>query len=244
MRASPDRSLLDDFIRKTLKNSDDLFTPFDWNELDVLLKHEQRTIPVEISKKNLFLIGGAVGGLLILFIIFKIVSHYSSLPDDKEPVVDSTQQILLHADPLSDITLQSDSLRKDTLSALPTGDTAISSKIILHADSAGSQKVSIPVAGTIPALLKKEKKKKNDSLPGNTAADTVSIRKEAPPALIDTSFRPAIKEIGTEPVPASDTTSKMLPSGNAKKKRSKEKKTPPPPAAPKTDMPIVQPDTL
>ncbi len=245
MKSTSDRSLLDDFIRETLKSSDEHYPPIDWNELDVLLKHDQRSIPVEINKKNLILVGSVAAALLLLFVIFRVADHYSSLPDDTEPVQDSSHQVLLPSDSLTSGTgLNPDSMLTDTLSVSLLNDTAGSSKLNVSADTAVYKTPISPAQLTAPAVPKKEKKKRTDTLPVQPVVDSALPVKEPAPDEINPFVAPAVKEDKTETLPVSDTTTKAPAPGNTKKKKAKTKNTSSPPAATQTDTPVAQPDSL
>lgn len=242
MNRAPDSSKLEAFLRDTLKGTDDKFQPFDWSELEVLLKPEQRTIAVPVNKKNMFM-AAAVGGVLVLiFIIFQLTQYYSSLPAEPETPVDTAQTTFSVLDTTSTAApdssaLPADSVKVDSTAFLAAEKRKVDSLTALRiADSIAKIKVEV-----LPAVKAKDKKKKTDTTQKVNAVDTASAK---PP--VDTTSRPAPKEI-IAPAPAvTDTASKKPAAENngGKKKKTKAKKPVTPPAEPKTDPPVVPSDSL
>lgn len=243
MKSPSNHSALDAFIRETLKASDDMLQPFDWSEVEVLLKHDQRSIPVEINKKTVLLMAASVGALILLFGIFKVVSHYSSLPADTSTPVDSTVNTFTLADTLGgsipiSVAIKGDSSLTDTLTTLQN-TRAVDSSLVKKAEEPSN-------LSALP-LPKKEKKKKNYSEQNGTVAD--SANKTTPtslPVITDTVSKPAVKESRIEIAPATDTITKKQSTekNTSKKKKSKGKNTSQQPPEQQTAPPVAQPDSL
>lgn len=241
MNKAPHNSPLDAFLRDTLKNADDKFQPIDWSELEVLLKPEQRSIPeIPISKKNMLLAAAGIGVLIVLFGLFKLIQHHSSLPEEPQPTAGTIQNSFsmldtLSADPI-DSTAQANTSGKDStaLTALEKRK-ADSLAALVKADSAARAMLDI-----VPVVKIKEKKKKQDTTRKATTIDTI-----APPVAPDTALKPAPKEV-LPAIPAASDTSRKAPPENSggKKKKSKSQKSPPLPTDPKTDPAVTKPDSL
>ena len=94
---SPINSPLDSFFTDALKNSAAHPVIPDWSEVEVLLKREQKTIPIKMNRKSAVIVGSMLVVVLAGIGIFKLVKYYSSLPAENEMVSDATQQTILTA---------------------------------------------------------------------------------------------------------------------------------------------------
>lgn len=239
MSHTPDSSRLEAFLRETLKSADDKFQPFDWSELEVMLKPEQRTIAVPMNRKNMLVAGAAAGIFVIAFLIFKLTQYYSSLPAEPEQPVDTVQTTLSVLDTTTvsapdSSAIRTDSIKVDSTAFFAAEKRKADSLVALHmADSIAKIKVEV-----VPVVKVKDKKKKSDTTQKVNAVDTASVK---PPA--DTTSKPAPKEIAAPAV--ADTAKKSTPENNGgKKKKTKSKKTTPPPADPKVEVPPANTDSL
>lgn len=242
MKSPSNNSALDAYIRETLKGYDEIFQPFDWSEVEVLLKHEQRSIPVEINKKTVVLIAVSAGVLILIFGIFKIVNYYSSLPAETSVSVDSTQNTFTLVDSLADSVqvpsgIKTDSIRIDTpvVAIMPVVDSTI-------VKNNQEPALSLP-------QQKKDKKKKINSEQNETIADSASSSKiihPETPVTSDTISKPVIIENRMEVALPPDTTAKIQPTGKdtSKKKKSKAKNPVQPPAEQQATPPVIQSDSL
>lgn len=239
MKSAPTNSQLDTFIRNTLKSSDGNFQPVDWSEVEVLLKHEQKSISVGISKKNIFIAVAAAGILVLLVSIFKIIQHYSSLPGEPEILADSTQHTFNLIDNQSTAIFDSVVLKADT-SKIDSSSFANAKR---NNDSVSTLVVTDKeIYPVIKTTQKQGKKKKTDTMQNLVPVDTASVK-----AVSDTVSTPPSKEIIIENPTVPDTiTKKTSPENNgSKKKKSKSKKaTPPPSDQIKSDTPVAKPDSL
>lgn len=243
MKSSQITSPLDNFVSGMLKNTDGNFQPFDWSEIEVLLKHEQRSIPVQVNKKTFLIVTAATCGMILLFSIVKVVQYYSSLPDEPVPITGPTQNTFSPID-TADVTAL------DT-STLNVGAGKVDSTALFISIKRKSDSVSALVAADTAARIKanvilpvaklKDKKKKTDTTQKITVSDTVAVK-----IVADTVSKPVAKEIIIETPAATDTASKKVSPENkgSKKKKTKLKKTMPSPNEQKTDLPVSKPDSL
>ena len=243
MKTGQNNSQLDAFISGALKGTAENFQPFDWSELDVLLKHDQKPISLDVSKKTIFIGVGAVVALLLVFGIFKIAQHYSSLPAETGISVGSPQNSFNAIDTTNhtahDPALPKADTTKPDSTVIAASKPKTDSVVSVVADTT-SKKIKETAAITDRPKQKKEKKKKADTV----AADTSSVKSILPP---DTVSKVVPKEIIIEAPPAADTTHKNTPEQNMgpKKKKSKSKKAATPSAGqPNTAPPVAKPDSL
>ena len=233
MKTSPANSPLDGFIVDALKAPDTNLPAVEWSEVEVLLRHEQKSISVGVDRKTIF-IGAAVAGILLLvFGIYKIASYYSSLPPDPAeetvaPAQNSFNVIDTHKVEVKD----SITPPKTTVAAI---DSSLLPKIIKKIDS-----VAVPVSDTsfikkLTDVQKQDKRKKRNALRDSLKADLTK------PLPADTATIPPIHEVTKEvppPVVVPDTANKTAP---APKKNSKRKKN----KSPKTDSTaVIKSDSL
>jgi hypothetical protein len=231
MKTAPDTSQLDIFIRNTLKSSDENFTPFDWSEVEVLLKHEQRSIPIEVNKKTIFTAAVVAGGLLVILGIFKIVQYYSSLPPEPRTLIDTQStfdavdtsatapSVLNAAVPKIDSAsfFIAAKKRADSLATLGVVDTASKIK-----------------AEVLPVVKTKDKNKKADT----TIADTATIRATPIPIIPEDTASNPFKETTIETPAIPDTAAKKTALQNSPSKKKKSKK------AASAAPPETKPDSL
>jgi hypothetical protein len=218
MKSAQDNSALDIFIRKTLQVPGENLTPVDWSELEVLLRNEQKSIPLEINKKTIVYSAAGAIALILLFSIFKIVHHYSSLPPEPETPASASIDTLKP-------TAADSSVSNPAPAPMDTSHVAINSEkpnsvtsTIVHADTIGKK------AAAVQKLDKKHKQ--------NNGTDTSAIKKDTVlQPISDTAATHPIQEIKQEikteiPV-AVDTSNKnpVAPKNNSKSKKGKSKKT-------------------
>jgi hypothetical protein len=227
MKSAPDNSALDAFIKETLKASDSNLQPFDWSEVEVLLRHEKKSISVGVDKKTITYIGAGLVVLMILLGIFKIVQHYSSLPAEPETSTDSTQNTLNATDTVKTAAPAVDSVlaKHDTVKI----DTTHLVPVINIPKPDSTKAIVAPVdtttKGKVFVTPKQDKKKKP-----NTVKDTGATKKDSilpPAAPVDTTSTHPMQEIKIEnPSPAVDTSTKNAPApkSNSKNKKGKTKK--------------------
>ena len=91
---SPDNSQLDTFIRETLKTSEHNLPSVDWSEVEVLLRHEQKSIPIKVSRKTILIAGGFAIIAIAALGVFKITQYYSSFPSENLPSADTLNNSL------------------------------------------------------------------------------------------------------------------------------------------------------
>lgn len=250
MKSAPDSTKLDAFIRETLKASDANLQPFDWSEVEVLLRHEQKSLPVEINKKTIIYFAAGLVALLLLFGIFKIVQHYSSLPPEPEPIQDSTQNLFNTVD-AADTTRLTTIQKADTIkidsSAVVKTQLQIDSSGLAKSKKADSNLVAAPLMPD-SAWIRKIREKQDKKKKQNTPRDTAGTKKDTvAPRVIDTATAPRpAQEIKTETLPAADTSGKTTPAPKTapKNKKGKAKKIAalPTPEQPKPE--VIQPDSL
>jgi hypothetical protein len=225
MKSSPDSSALDIFIRETLKAPDINLPPVDWSEVEVLLRHEQKSISIGVNRKHIVYSVAGVIVLLLVFGIFKIAQYYSSLPPETESLPDSTQNTFNAVDtvkpPVTDfLTAKTDSVKPDSSGPAKNIKKSDSIHVALPLDTASAKKII--------AAQKTDKKKKQSSVKDTTASKT-----ELPPShLADSISAPPPPEPKTEIQIIADTVNKSVPvpQNNSKKKKAKTKKVSNPPA--------------
>ncbi len=249
MKSSPNHNQLDSFIQDALKSPDADLHPFDWSEIEVLLRHEQKSIPMMYRDKKLILIsGGAVILLIGLLGIFKIVRYYSSLPEEAETLIDSTQNTFMAVDTQKTIISDSTSSMIDTVkidssrvsrneehktdSILAASDAFL--KKINEKQSADAAKIIQSVRTPSEKQDEKQKHTKTQPRPVDTSSGKISI--EQLPA-IDTASKQLIPEI------KNDTPSSPPDSSNKRKKNKKQKNASADSSKTKTP-PEAKPDSL
>ena len=241
MNPSNHTSPLDAFISDALKGAHEKFQPVDWSEVQVLLKYEQRSIPVTISRKNVFTALGAIGAVLLIFGIYQISQYSSSLPAETESPADSSLSLLQPIDtPISTaadtVAMKRDIIKTDSTAMIAEKRKADSLASIPPKDTvsikASTAKVLAPV---VKPVLKADKKKKKDSLLTQPAPDTAAKK-----IVADTASQSPPKEL-VSVIPAVDTSSKKPgPENNSSKKKRSKKKT-----SPATEpTPVAKPDSV
>ena len=220
MKSAPANSPLDGFIVDALKASDTNLPTVDWSEVEVLLRHEQKSISVGVDKKTIVMSAIGAGVLLLVFGIYKIASYYSSLPPDPEqqsatPVQNTFNVIDTHKVEVKDsIVAPKTTVAAIDSSLLPKAVKKMDSVIVPFADTASVKKSN--------DVLKQERKKKRNALRDSLKADLTK------PLPADTATIQPIQEIKIETPPVIvDTANKTAPAPkkNGKKKRSKSPKT-------------------
>lgn len=217
MKSAPYDNKLDGFISDILKTSDENFQPFDWSEVEVLLKHEQRSIPLDINinRKHILISAAAAGVVILFFIVFKIASNYSSTSATPETTIDSTQNTFNLVDTPN--TAVKSAMQADTakIDSLPIG-------LIPAADSG---KGAVPAAEkqtNSKEILPAVKKKKKDTTQSVTSDP---IQSEPGSIVLDTSTVFAPKEdIIANPVVPDTAGKKSTGEPQPKKKKSKPRK--------------------
>ena len=222
MKSSPNNNQLDNFIQDALKSPDADLHPFDWSEIEVLLRHEQKSIRQLTDKKFILISAAAVILLIGLFGIFKIVRYYSSLPEEGETLIDSTQNTFMAVDTQKTIISDSTSSMIDTVkidSSRVSRDEEHKTDSILAASDAFLKKInekqSADAAKIIQKQDKKQKHNKIQPQPADTSSGKISI--EQLPA-IDTASKQLIPEIKNDTPSSSPDSSKSPDSPNKRKK--------------------------
>ena len=241
MKAAPNSSTsLDTFIKEALKAPGIDLPLVDWSEVEVLIRHEQKSFSAGISKKTILLSAAVAVGLIIVFCMFMIVQHYSSLPPDPAAIAPSentfvaadTQKAVVTHDSVA--TIDSSAF---IAAAKKKADSITTAIAFVSSDTTTLKKVNekLPV---VKDILKQDKKQKENSAPNPSVTDSSGIKKNSVPVLsVDTSSAPPSQEIKiSEERPAADTTGKNnnLPKKNSKGKKSKSEKTVPPETKPDT----------
>lgn len=242
MKSPPNNNPLDTFIRDTLKSPDVDLPPFDWSEIEMLLRHEPKSIPhinYARNKKPILISVAAVIILIGLFGIFKIASYYFSLPEKTETVIDSAKNTFTTAD------TQKNSNHYFSGSELDT--VKIDSSSIAHTRQ---KTYFVPAYDTFGLRFPSRKKIKNplsaDSLKAiqrrNTSeTDTASIpvAPRATVPAVDTANITAPVNIKREDQLSADTVNKnaIQPKRNPRNKKLRLLK-------PSSPLPETQPDSL
>jgi len=244
MKSSPNNNQLDNFIQDALKSPDADLHPFDWSEIEVLLRHEQKSIRQLTDKKSI-LISAAVAIILIgAFGIFKIVRYYSSLPKEAETLIDSTQNTFMAVD--TQKTIISDSTMIDTvkIDSSALADQEHKTDSLLAASAAFLKKINETQSADTEKIIqkqdKKQKQNKTQPQPTDTSSEKISI--EQLPA-IDTASKQLIPEIKNDTPSSSPDSSKSSDSSKKSKKNKKQKNTSADSSKTKTP-PEAKPDSL
>lgn len=251
MKSSANNSPLDNFIQETLKSPDTDLHPFDWSEIEVLLRHEQKSISAGARKKTILISSAAVIIVMGVFGIFKIIQHYSSLPAETETLIDPTQNTFSIIDTQKNIADDSAVSMMDTAkidsSRVALDEEHKTDSILAASDALLKNIKDKPSADAARIIQKQDKKQKqNNTKTVNPPVDT-AMKIITPPA--DTvKIIPPI-EIKTEVPLLDDTVNKNnpAPKKNSKSKKSKSQKdgSPPPTNLPKSESPAeTKPDSL
>lgn len=238
MKSAPTNSRLDSFLSETLKGSPENFQPYDWSEVEVLLKHERPPIPITVDKKTIRAGAVAAGVIILCVVIYSISRHYASLPAETETQADTVQNTFSLIDTVRTAAPVPDALRADTTKK-DSGKSVIAAGGIVPVQPAEKEISPAEKKAVNPA-----QKKRSDTL--QTPASELPVLNPKPvPFQEDTASNP-FKETAVETPVVPDTASrKPTPENNTpKKKKSKAKSTEPPPAEPKNDAPAAKPDSL
>lgn len=211
MKSASDTFSLDNFIKEALKNPEPDLQPFDWSEITVLLRHEQKSISI-LENKRLILISGITAAFIVVsFGVFELIQYYTSLPDSTEKIA---APIL---NPIKKITDSSASVIKTAKIGSAFVDDDTSSEVsILEPDTAQVKKI----APVVKLVQKQEKKKKQDSVLSITETPVEKVPVEELPT-VDTSSKQPVQEIKNEAPSDIDTTHKKF---SLWPKKSKNKK--------------------
>jgi len=232
MKPASNSSPLDSFIRNSLKSADTNIPPFDWSEVEVLLKHEPRSMSVGASKKTILIAVAVAGVLLLTFGVFKIAEYYSNEAAETETSTDSTQNSfdLIDTANAAHATLPPHFPKIDSAAISLEKFKSDSIRAVIIADSIRKINIKEPVVKTI----QKQDRKKRPDTTQKAVADTTSPKPN--PIIPDTPPEPPVKEIIIETPLVPDTTTKNSAPNNSSKKRRKSKNSvPPPPAETKPD---------
>ncbi len=178
---SPDNSQLDNFIREALKTPEHNLPSVDWSEVEVLLKHETKSISLP-EKKYLFLGAGAIVFLAGIFFLVKFITSPSSNSFNS-----------------ADITV-------DTTTLLPSVDSGLQKTVALPADTIKTmdtitQIAKVAIADTISTTKpeqiaegktgeKKTEEKKITSVEPEKTENKNTPISLLKPTISDTSFAP------------------------------------------------------
>ena len=241
MKPAPPSTALDAFIRDAIKSPGNDLPLVDWSEVEVLLRHEQKSFSIGIGKKTILLSAAVAVGLIIVFCMFMIVQHYSSLPPDPTAIAPSentfivtdTQKTVVTHDSVA--TIDSSAF---IAAAKKKADSIAALTAVIPADTTATKKIN-EKQPAVKDIQKQDKKQKENSTPNPFVTDSSAVKKNNVPVLsVDTASAPPSQEIKiSEERPAADTAGKNnnLPKKNSKGKKSKQQKIAPP---------EMQPDTL
>lgn len=249
MKSAPTNSQLDNFIQNVLKAPDTDLHPFDWSEIEVLLRHEQKSIRKMTNKKSVLIFVAAIIIVIAAFGVFKLVD-YSSLPKEADMPVDSSQNTFMVIDTSKAIIYDSTAILIDTvkIDSSSLADEEHKTDSLLASSDALLKTIKDKQSSDAAKIIQKQdkKQKQNNAKTTNPPADTAM--KITPPPADTVKIIPPV-EIKTETPLLVDTVNKnnSAPKKNSKSKKSKSQKadSPPPAQLPKTESPIeTKPDSL
>ena len=237
MKSDPVNSPLDTFIKETLKASDTNLPPVDWSEVEVLLRHEQKSISVGVSKKTIIISASAVAVLILAFGIYKIAGYYSSLPPAEE------EQLANPVQNTFNIVDTQKTVKREDSTVIPKTNIADIDSSAYKKSEKKTDSVSVnPPADTASVKKINDKQRQEKKKKQNTFQDSASLKTDtAKPLPADTATTHPVQEIKKESPAPLDTANKNIPTpkSNSKKKKSRSQKTAVPAAAdqPKTENP-------
>ncbi|MEK6615580.1 MAG: hypothetical protein AABZ32_05650 [Bacteroidota bacterium] len=227
MKSSPSNIQLDTFIQDTLKSPDVDLHPFDWSEIEVLLRHEQKSISVGINKKSILIYAVAVIILIGTVGIFKIMRYYSSLPEETETLIPSTQNTFMAVDTQKTMSSDSSVSMIDTVkidsSRASRNEEHKADSILVASDIFLKNSINKQSADTAKIIQKQDKKQKqNKPQPQFTDSSAGKTSIEQLPA-IDTASKHLISEIKNA-LPVSPPDSSKFSEPTKKSKKNKKQK--------------------
>ena len=236
---------LDNFIQDALKSPDSDLHPVDWSEVEVLLRHGQKSILGRANKKSILISAAAVIILIGVFGIFKIIQYYSSLPAETETRIDSTNSTFSIIDPPKVIANESTSSMIDTVKFDSTALSAVEHKTnSIPAVSDDFLKKTNDKQTSAIANQNQNKKQKQNNV--KSLADTSSVKTilESPP--VDTALKHALQEeIKPDAPPPLPDTSKTSAPVKKSRKNKRQKNTSADSSRVKTEFPSeTKPDSL
>ncbi|MFI5163962.1 MAG: hypothetical protein ACHQHP_01810 [Bacteroidia bacterium] len=221
MKTSPNNSLLDNFLRDSLKNIDVKDQQPDWNEMETMLGPPPNPISFNLSKKTIF-IAASAAVLLVIIIIISQTIHFNNSSSDEIPAeqTNSPQNLLNATDTQQTITAQPvlkvDSAKKDSSASMLRNKIVDSVKVIASSDTASLRRINDKQKNSLAKTSQNQdkKKKKNHSSPDSSSEKT---NIEQIPAADTASKHPAPEiKSATSPTQADSSKSKK----NKKQKKS------------------------
>jgi len=251
MKPTPANNQLDSFIQNALKSPDADLHPFDWSEIEVLLRHEQKSIRKMTTKQSVLIAVAAIIILIVSFGIFKLAGYYS-LPEKTEvPIADSGQNTFMAIDTQTSIISDSVIAMVDTVkidSSRVSHDEEYKTDSLLAVSEAFLKSIKEKQTADATKIIQKQdkKQKQNTTKVLSPPVDT-TMKITLPPA--DTIKIIPPPETKKETAPAPDTVNKTNPgpkkNSKSKKPKSQKMDSPVPAELPKTESPSeTKPDSL
>ena len=222
----PNTSKLDKFLADILKTPDNT-AGAEWSEVEVLLKPESKSIPVQINKKQVFIFAS----IIIIagagaFGIFKAVQYYKSLPEETVVPTDTAQAVLMAADTVKIISKDTIALAVDTSRADSLEQTERKTDSLLAvSDSLLKKEKAKQAADAKAAQIQKQQEKKQKQsktktgiVPVDSSAVTMPVETIPPPPDTAGKKSPEIKPSAADTAKSSAASSKK---GSKKSKKSK-----------------------
>jgi len=249
MKSSPNNNKLHSFIQDALKSPDADLLPFDWSEIEVLLRHEQKSIHQLTDKKSILISVAAIIILISAFSIYKITSYYSSLPEETETLIDSTQNTFMVVDTQTTIINDSivamiDTVKIDSSSA--SRDEEHKTDSIIAASDAFLKTIKDKQSADATKIIQKQdkKQKQNKTEPQSADSSSGKISIEQLPA-IDTVSKLLVPEIKNDIPSSFSDSSKSSDPLKKSKKNKKQRNTSADSSKIKNETPLkAKPDSL
>lgn len=240
---TPDTSRLDNYIRETLKTPEQNLPVVDWSEVDVLLKHETKSIALP-DKKYLFIGAGGVVFIIGIFFLVKLIASRTS-SSEKEIISADTISSIMPKDDTVALTSSVSPAPHDTIKIADTASktanvvSPVDSSSIKIAEVKTSEKKNTEQKAVVAEQKKPEKKNSKIS----SLAPTISDAALTPENIIppDTAGKNKPEPIKINSAAPADS-SKVLP--EKKNKKNKKGKSSADSSKVKTQTPPVKSDSL
>lgn len=216
MKTPADHSALEEHLRNQLKAGSKNLPSVSWSDMELTLGAVRPAVPIKIDRKHLVLGGLALAGLLAIWGIYAIISHFANRSSEPEPAEVVTDSLVFgdSQPPAMAAPVVIEPVKADTLAE--TDEERKADSIL-----AASDKLLKKMNQQYPADPNKNKKKKKS---GEAASDSSVIAPVELPPSRDTTSSPApiLQPAAPDTMKSGEGTS--APSKKKGKKSRKESK--------------------